>query len=146
VRSGNLTEGDVRRHPGEEAEHDRDGDEAGETSQPECASRQHDGAGEHGEQDECGWAVGAVDAAERRPRCERSRGGGRDHHQPGACRKAASDRACEARVKSVDRADADEHRRRHPVGNAPDRTRNTGESVASDRTAIGRNRTRATTK
>ena len=135
-----LTEHDVGGDAREEAEHDRERDEARVATEPEESGGHHQYAGEQGEDDERLLPLRRAEALQRRARGQRRCAGRRDHHEAGVGGQPAEDRPGEARVEAVHGVHPDEHRSRHAVGDAAHRTRHAGDRVPGEVLARDRQR------
>ena len=126
---GDLTARDVDRDPGQEPDHHRVRHEPGVPAQPGQPGGHQHRPGHQRQQQQRLRALGLRHAPQRRARRQRRRRRGRDHHPPGARGQPPGDRSREARIQALHRVDADQHRGRHPVRDAADRTRQPGHQV-----------------
>ena len=127
-----LTEHDVGGHAREEAEHDRERDEARVAAEPEDAGGHHQYAGKQGEDDERLLPLRRVEALQSRACGQRRGTRGRDHHEAGVGGQPAEDRPREARVEAVHGVHPDEHRSGHAVGDAAHCPRHPGDRVPGE--------------
>ena len=127
-----LTEHDVGGDAREEAEHDRERDEARVAAEPEDAGGHHQYAGKQGEDDERLLPLRRAEALQSRACGQRRGAGRRDHHEAGVGGQPAEDRPREARVEAVHGVHPDEHRSGHAVRDAAHCPRHPGDRVPGE--------------
>ena len=128
---GQLAEGDVGRHPGEKSDHHRVGHEPGEPSQLGHARRDHQRAGDQGQQEQRARSFVLGDVGQGGAGGESGGAGRGDDHQLAARSQSAADPAENAGVQPVDRVHARQDARGHAVGHAADRTGQSGDEIVA---------------
>ena len=126
---GDLPGDDVDRHAAEEADHHGVADEPGEPTHADQPGGDHRRPGHEGEEEQGCRPLLRAQVLHRRSSGERGGARGGDHHQLRAGAEPAGDRPAEAGIQAVDRVDAGEHARRHPVGDTADGDRQAGHRV-----------------